>query len=44
MRRVSGQSNFASMDNPAFPWSIIAVDNTFHLLTLHAVAILAGAG
>lgn len=44
MRNVSGQSFFASPDNRTFPWSIIVVDNIFHLLTLYAVAVVAGAG
>jgi hypothetical protein len=36
MRRVSGQKSFA--DGPLAPWSIIVVDNVFHLLTLAAIA------
>lgn len=42
MKNVSGQAFFASKDHPMFPWSIVAVDNTFHLLTLAAVAVAAG--
>ena len=37
MRNVSGQSYFASPEHPMFPWSIVAVDNTFHLLTMYAI-------
>ncbi len=40
MRNVSGQKAFAS--GPLSPWSIIVVDNTFHLLTLGVIAALAG--
>lgn len=35
MRNVSGQSAFAN--GPLSPWSIIIVDNTFHLLTLFVI-------
>ncbi len=41
MRNVSGQAGFAS--GPLAPWSVVVVDNTFHLLTLYAIALLAGA-
>lgn len=40
MRNVSGQEAFAS--GPLSPWSIIVVDNTFHLLTLAGIAAVAG--
>ena len=40
MIHVSGQEYFAT--GPLAPWSIIVVDNTFHLLTLAAIAALAG--
>ncbi len=39
MRNVSGQSAFAN--GPLAPWSIIAVDNTFHLATLFVIGLLA---
>lgn len=39
MERVSGQKVFASA---MAPWSIILVDNTFHLLTLYGLALLEG--
>lgn len=42
MERVSGQKAFAT--GPLAPWSIIVVDNTFHLLTLYAIALFAGRG
>jgi hypothetical protein len=38
MRNVSGQAVFAS--GALSPWSIVAVDNTFHLLTLFVIAML----
>ena len=38
MRTVSNQEYFASPDHPMFPWSIVVVDNTFHLLTLALIA------
>lgn len=37
MRNVSGQSFFASKEHPLFPWSVVVVDNTFHLLTLFVI-------
>lgn len=40
MRKVSMQKAFA--DGPLSPWSIIVVDNTFHLLTLFGIAVCAG--
>ncbi len=40
MVNVSGQRDFAT--GPMAPWSIIIVDNTFHLLTLFAIGLLAG--
>lgn len=40
MRNVSGQSAFAS--GVFAPWSIIVVDNVFHLLTLGVIAAIAG--
>lgn len=41
MSRVSGQKAFAA--GPLAPWSVIVVDNVFHLLTLGVIAVLAGA-
>lgn len=41
MRCVSGQSYFASPSHPMFPWSVVCVDNIFHLLTLYGIARLA---
>ena len=38
MRNVSGQAAFAN--GPLAPWSIIVVDNTFHLLTLFLIALV----
>lgn len=40
MRNFSGQAAFAS--GPLAPWSVIVVDNTIHLLTLAAIAAVAG--
>lgn len=40
MRNVSGQKAFAT--GPLSPWSVIVVDNTWHLLTLGVIAALAG--
>ncbi len=40
MTRFSGQTSFAT--GMLAPWSIIVVDNTFHLLTLYALALAAG--
>lgn len=40
MKNVSGQAFFASKDHPMFPWSIVMVDNIFHLLTLYAILAL----
>lgn len=37
---LSGQTSFR--DGPCKPWSTIAVDNTFHLLTLYLLQLLAG--
>lgn len=39
MNNISGQKVFA--DKMA-PWSVIVVDNTYHLLTLYVLALLAG--
>ncbi len=39
MRNVSGQAFFASPEHPLFPWSIVVVDNTFHLLTLFVIGL-----
>lgn len=44
MTHVSGQAFFASPQHPMFPWSIVMVDNIAHLLTLYAIARLAGVG
>lgn len=41
MNHVSGQKFFASKEHPMFPWSIVVVDNTFHLLTLFVIGIIA---
>lgn len=38
MRNVSGQAFFASPQHLMFPWSIVVVDNTFHILTLVVLA------
>ncbi len=40
MIRVSGQAAFAT--GPLAPWSVIVIDNVFHLLTLYGIALLAG--
>ena len=40
MENVSGQAAFAT--GPLAPWSIIIVDNVFHLLTLYGIWLLAG--
>lgn len=42
MTRVSGQAAFASNGHPCWPWSVIVVDNTSHLLTLWAIAKASG--
>jgi hypothetical protein len=39
MDHVSGQQAFAEKMGP---WSVIAVDNTFHLLTLYLIALATG--
>ena len=39
MRNVSGQRSFA--DGPMSPWSIIIVDNVYHILTLFVIGVLA---
>lgn len=36
--QYSGQKHFSSKEHLMFPWSIVVVDNTFHLVTLFAVA------
>lgn len=36
MTRVSGQAEFAA--GPMTPWSVVVVDNVFHLLTLGLIA------
>lgn len=38
MDNVSGQSAFAS--GPLAPWSIVVVDNTFHVLTLFIIGLV----
>lgn len=38
--RLVGQEQFAT--GPLAPWSVIAVDNTYHLLTLGLIAAAAG--
>lgn len=40
MCNVSGQKQFA--EGPLSPWSVIIVDNIFHLLTLGVIASVAG--
>jgi hypothetical protein len=40
MVQVSGQEKFAT--GPLAPWSVIIVDNIWHLLTLYVIARLAG--
>lgn len=40
MKRIAGQKEFAT--GALAPWSVIVVDNTFHLLTLFFIAGLAG--
>jgi hypothetical protein len=40
MLRVSGQKDFAT--GPLAPWSVIVVDNTWHLTTLFWIAWFAG--
>ncbi|WP_143394018.1 hypothetical protein [Fimbriiglobus ruber] len=43
MRNVSGQTVFASLPPVGMsPWSVIVVDNTFHLLTLGLIAAASG--
>lgn len=42
MRNVSGQAYFASKEHPMWPNSIVLVDNTFHLVTLLIIGLLAG--
>ncbi len=42
MKNISGQTHFASKEHPMFPWSVVMVDNIFHLLTLYLIALLAG--
>lgn len=39
MINVAGQSSFAT--GPLSPWSVIVVDNTFHLLTLFLIGVIA---
>jgi hypothetical protein len=40
MVHASGQKAFAT--GPLAPWSVIVVDNVFHLLTLYAIWLLSG--
>lgn len=40
MMNVTDQAQFAT--GQMYPWSIVVVDNCFHLLTLYAIAALAG--
>ena len=40
--RLIGQRKF--MEPPCAPWSVIVVDNIFHILTLYAIARFIGAG
>lgn len=40
MEGVSSQKSFAN--GPLAPWSVIVVDNVFHLLTLYVLALYAG--
>lgn len=37
--QYSGLKHFSSKDHPMFPWSIVVVDNTFHLLTLFVIGL-----
>ena len=39
MKNISGQSKFASPDEIFFPWSVIMVDNIFHLIVLYVIGI-----
>lgn len=41
MRNVSGQKFFASKEHPMWPNSIVIVDNTFHLIVLAVVGVIA---
>lgn len=40
MRNVSGQAGFAA--GPLAPWSVVVVDNVFHLIVLGLIAAAAG--
>lgn len=40
MEKVAGQSYFASKEHPLYPWSIVVVDNTFHIVTLFIVGAI----
>jgi hypothetical protein len=40
MRNVSNQGGFAT--GMFAPWSVVVVDNIFHLLTLYLIALAAG--
>lgn len=42
MRNISGQRFFASPEHKMFPWSVVMVDNIFHLATLGLIAAMAG--
>lgn len=37
MQNVSGQAVFAGKAHPLYPWSVVLIDNTGHLLTLFAI-------
>ncbi len=39
LMRLCGQTAFASPKHPLFPWSIVVVDNTWHLITLYLIAV-----
>lgn len=38
--QYSGQKHFSSKEHLMFPWSIVAVDNTFHLVTLFVIGLI----
>jgi len=37
--RLGRQEQFASPDGPFFPWSVVMVDNVFHLWVLYVLAL-----
>lgn len=42
MTHWSGQAHFASPAHPMYPWSVVVVDNTYHLVTLWVIGRCAG--